>query len=539
MMLLIGFAFLAGIVTVLSPCILPVLPVILAGTVGGGKARPWGIITGFVLSFSVFLLTLSALVQVLGLSADVLRWLAAGVILAFGLVLVVPVLKDWFSQAMTKLTAPKSAGLSKPKSGFWGGLVLGSGLGLVWTPCVGPIMASVTTLALSNSLDAGAVLITFAFALGTALPMIAIMLGGRGLLNRLPLLTQNSGRIQRGFGILMLAAGIALVTGLDRQLQTWVISTFPEYGTGLTSLENNPAVQKELELRQNSTQPDPAADKINLLDFSSGGDWFNSPPLLPADLKNKVVLVDFWTYSCVNCLRTLPHLQNLQRHYAALGLVIVGIHSPEFAFEAQSDNLKTALRDLGVTWPVVQDNEFRLWRAYNNQYWPAHYLFDRQGKLVTSHFGEGRYAETETLVRGLLGEEALKLPVAEGQTAERLTPGRTPETYLGSDRSGVPEWSTSGPVRQFPEYLELAAGSTLSLEFSARTVYLVLAPEDGLGQATVTFEGKPAATVDVQAGQLIIGENRLYTLFQAPTAVQGTIKVHAGHKIRAYAFTFG
>ncbi|NNM66939.1 MAG: cytochrome c biogenesis protein CcdA [Spirochaetales bacterium] len=249
MFVLIVFAFLAGVVTILSPCVLPILPVILSGSIGAGKLRPWGIIVGFIVSFTVFTLTLSAIVQAFHVSADVLRWVAAGLIFVFGVVMVVPQLKDLFLMAATRLTSRATQTPRKKTGGFWSGVVLGFSLGLVWTPCVGPIMASVITLALSQTVDLGAVLITLSYTTGTSLPLLLIVLGGRGLLNRFPSLTKNTGKIQRVFGVLMILTAVALFTGADRMIQTWLLETFPQYGSGLTSLEHQKAVQNALEAR--------------------------------------------------------------------------------------------------------------------------------------------------------------------------------------------------------------------------------------------------------------------------------------------------
>ncbi|MBN2736376.1 MAG: sulfite exporter TauE/SafE family protein [Spirochaetales bacterium] len=317
MLVLIFFAFLAGIVTVLSPCILPVLPVVLSGSVGEGKSRPWGIITGFIISFSFFTLTLSTIVQWLGVSPDVLRWVAAVVVLIFGLIMVVPPLKMLFSQFVSRMLAKRKTSAKKDaRQGFGSGLTLGISLGLVWTPCVGPIMASVITLSLTANVDFGSVIITIAYSLGTAIPLFLIMQGGRGLLKRFPFFTRHSEKIQKIFGILMIVTAITLVTGLDRRFQSFVLDIFPGYGQGLTAIENNQAVQEELKnLGESDKKNDGETDDLSYDSLSLGGNWFNSPELDPEDLKGKVVLIDFWTYSCINCIRTLPYLKAWDEKY--------------------------------------------------------------------------------------------------------------------------------------------------------------------------------------------------------------------------------
>jgi len=566
MLLLIAFAFAAGVVTVLSPCILPVLPVVLSGSVGGGKARPWGIITGFTLSFTTFTLTLSALVQALGINPDLMRWIAAGLILVFGVVLVVPLLKDWFSGWSTQLlsrTTTATVPGKKPRAGFWGGLVLGLGLGLVWTPCVGPIMASVITLALTRSVDAGGLLITLSYSLGTSVPLFLIMQGGRTLLNRFPWFTRHSSGIQRGFGVLMVMTSVALFTGADRTFSSWLLTTFPSYGSGLTSLENQAAVRDELAKRQKGETPlpgvtAPATDPLSL----GQGAWINSDPLTLDGLKGKVVLVDFWTYSCINCVRTLPYLRAWYDRYHSKGLEIVGVHSPEFAFERSETNVRQAVKELKVTWPVVQDNGFGIWNAYQNQFWPAHYLYDRTGALVETHFGEGVYAETEAAIAKALGEPVAgpvvvsdAIPIAEGT--------KTPETYLGygrGERFASPEdvapdqeakytiptdlrpdhWAYSGPWKIRKDGAEGGAGSSLALRFQGQRVYLVIHPVPGkTGSARVVVDGLPVTGGDVRGGVLTPDTDRLYQVVDQKSPSGGLLRVDFSGPVVVFAFTFG
>lgn len=550
MLLLMGFAFLAGVVTVLSPCILPVLPVVLSGGISGGKARPWGVITGFIASFTVFTLTLSALVQALGLNPDLLRWISAGLIALFGVVLVVPALKDAFLAWTTRLvTRSSTVKPSKPSGGYWAGLVLGLGLGVVWTPCVGPIMASVITLALSSSVDASSVLITLAYTVGTAIPLFLVMNGGRALLQRVPWLTRNSSGIQRAFGVLMLFTALALFTGADRAFSSWLLQVFPSYGSGLTAIENQDAVKAELTRRTPSikvSQEDP-------LTLGQGA-WINSDPLTLGGLKGKVVLVDFWTYSCVNCVRTLPYLRDWYAKYHDKGLVIVGVHSPEFAFERSESNVRQAMSELKVTWPVVQDNAFGIWNAYRNQYWPAHYLYDRDGKLIQTHFGEGAYAETEAAIAKALGTPVAAstvsaVPVSDGP--------KTKETYLGYGRGAnfsSPEWHADVTADKSVQYSvpELktdhwafggrwtvgressrgGAGSSLVLSYQGARVYLVMSPVGKPVNVKVSVDGKPLPSITVES-------DRMYNPVDLPSQASGLLKLEFDGPVQVYAFTFG
>jgi cytochrome c biogenesis protein CcdA/thiol-disulfide isomerase/thioredoxin len=576
MALLLAFAFLAGIVTVLSPCILPVLPVVLSGSVGGGKTRPWGIISGFIFSFSVFTLTLSGITRALGIPADVLRYVAAATVMLFGAIMVLPFLKDRFSAFASAVASAVASKKGKnPDSGtagkgYWSGFALGVSLGLVWTPCVGPIMASVISLSLSGQTDSGSVFITLAYAAGTAIPLFLIMKGGRGLLNRFPLLSRNTDKVQKAFGLLMILTALALFTGADRSFQSWVLDIFPGYGSGLTALEERDSVRTALAARTEEAPvlvPDfsPRAGSPSSPDPLSlgSGVWINSGALSSADLRGKVVLVDFWTYSCINCVRTLPWLRAWNERYAAEGLVIIGVHSPEFAFERSEANVRKAVSDLVVTWPVVLDNDFEIWQAFSNRYWPAHYLYGRDGKLVQTHFGEGAYEETERLIQELLGSSGNFVSGTISGSVP-ITKDRSPETYLGygrGERLSSPEelsrdaqaryslpvaglesdhWGFEGNWTLSSESSVSEAGSALAFRFKAAKVYLVINPLPGeSAEILVSVDGVPVTTVDAKNGSLLLDSDRLYTLFDNQDPVAGTIRLDFFGRAEVYAFTFG
>lgn len=569
MALLIGFAFLAGMITVLSPCVLPVLPVVLSGTVTTGRYRPVGIIIGFVATFTAITLVLSALVRAVGLDPDVLRIVAAVTILLFAAVLVVPALKDRFMATASSLASRASARRLPVQGtvaagrfpGLGPGLATGASLGLVWTPCVGPIMASVITLAVTQAVDFGAAIITFSYAAGTAIPLMAVMLGGRSLIKRFPAFTAKLPAIQRVFGVLMIITGVAILTGWDRRFQTAVLRAFPQYGSGLTGIEDNPQVRQALESRQPSATGAAAEPDLSGADVltRTRGEWFNSPPLTLAGLKGKVVLIDFWTYSCINCQRTIPYLAAWNRAYAADGLVIVGVHSPEFAFERDPSNLKQAMADLGVTWPVVQDNDFGIWNAFKNRYWPTKYLFDRTGRLVSSHAGEGAYEDTERMIQALLGRSSGPTTSAEVSAAV-VTQGRTPELYLGKERAGehqVPqtmdgtgqlrmerqpkanEWGLTGSWRQEGEYAESTGEGSITLHFMAKDVFAVITPVSAeSGEISVEVNGGKLETQDVRSGTLKVDSDRLYHLVGLKDSTEGTLVLRPKGPVRIYTFTF-
>jgi cytochrome c biogenesis protein CcdA/thiol-disulfide isomerase/thioredoxin len=582
---LLGFAFLAGLITILSPCILPVLPIVLAGSAGGGRARPLGVIAGFVASFTFFTLSLTAIVRALGVSADLIRYVAVAVIVAAGVVMLVPKLRDAFELAVSRIASRAPTSRKVGGAGFWSGLPIGLGLGLLWTPCVGPIMASVISLALTTRVDGGAVFLTLAYTLGTSIPMLAVMLGGRALLTRIPSLARNMAKIQRGFGAVMILVGVGVGFGLDRRIQTALLTAFPNYGAGLTAIESTGVVREALKARQVSATPTVAADPGAPTDlFAGGGDgnpesgmlgdygrapeivtegpWLQGSPVSLQDLRGKVVLLDFWTYSCINCVRTIPYLQAWHQAYADKGLVILGVHTPEFEFEKNPANVERAMRQLGVTWPVVLDNDWKQWRAYHNQYWPAKYFIDAEGRVRYYHFGEGDYEVSEMMIQALLREAGATVGGLVSAQDGRNT-ARTPETYLGYRRTtgfaSAPqpvrdtytaylperaprngEWNLNGTWKMTGEYVVPAEGGTLELGFMARNVFLVIEPEESGGQIEVMVDDKRSLdTPDVTEGRLTAPASRLYQLVGLRRAGNHRLRLEVQGALRLFAFTFG
>ncbi len=588
MIVLLPFAFLSGIVTILSPCILPVLPLVLSGSVGG-KGRPFGVIAGFVASFSVFTLILSSLVQALNISPDALRVAAVVFVLFFGLVMLVRRLRHAFEMVASRMARSGSQGQSQ-SSGFVGGVLVGLSLGLIWTPCVGPIMASVISLAVTQSVDGGAVSIILAYSLGTSIPMLAIMLGGRRLVNRVPLLARSPDKVQRVFGVLMIVVAVSVGLGWDRTFQAAVLSIFPNYGSGLTGFESTTAVRDALSARSESLSGgimtsgsapikfEPAPQDGQLADLGAApelvtsGEWFNIDALGDVaqdgvitmdDLRGKVVLVDFWTYSCVNCIRTLPHLRSWYEAYGDDGFVIIGVHTPEFAFERGSDNVRRAIEELGVNWPVVLDNDYVQWRAYDNRYWPAHYFIDAVGQVRYFHFGEGEYDTSEKVIRALL-EEAGRLSTDRAlATPEMNLKSRTAETYLGYGRAlslrsdvnpvndepvlyrpverlGNGEWTLSGRWTITSEYIVPQNSGSLELSFRAQDVYLVIEPTGRADRIEVHVDGKAVRdTADVRNGTLVPNGSRLYHLLHQSESGSHVLRLDVRGELRLFAFTFG
>lgn len=580
MILLVTFAFLAGIVTILSPCILPILPIVLSSTIGGvdtGKSRPFGVVVGFILSFTFFTLFLSTIVRLSGIPADSLRLFSVIVIALFGVSFLIPQFQILLEKLFSKLANFVPRG--NTKTGFFPGVVIGLSIGLLWTPCVGPILASVISLAITGIVTLDAFFITFAYALGTAIPMFAIMIGGRQLLQKVPWLLSNTANIQKGFGVVMIVTAIAIFFNLDRQFQTYILKTFPQYGVGLTQFEDNATIKEELKkINQQPINPQDMGKPLSDMNLSKGpvapeiipgGEWFNPPTPEASEgqvlksLRGKVVLIDFWTYSCINCIRTLPYLRSWWEKYEDDGLVIIGVHSPEFEFEKNPDNVEKAINDFGLTYPIVQDNDFATWRAYSNRYWPAKYIVDKDGLVRYTHFGEGAYDETERVIQELLNETG-KTTSEKIENSSYDIYSRTPELYLGYLRMeylASPEYVSrntkavytglenipqnyfvfDGEWTVMPEYSAPSKGATLRLNFESKEVFLVARPKNGTGQMKVLVDGKAQYFgADVKDGVVTVDSDRLYKLIMLEAPGRHILELQFDdNNIEVYAFTFG
>jgi cytochrome c biogenesis protein CcdA/thiol-disulfide isomerase/thioredoxin len=540
MLLLLAIGFVAGVVTALSPCVLPVLPIVLAG--GATGRRPLAIVAGIVLSFTVFTLFAAWLLDLLGLPDDLLRNLAIALLFLVALSLLVPQVAEWLARPLQFLT--RRSGGDKG-----GGFLLGASLGLVFVPCAGPVLAAVTVIAARRDVGLDSLLLTLAYAVGAAVPMLAIAFAGQRAARAF---RANATTVRRVSGVLVAGAALAIAFGVDRNLQT----ALPGYTESLQQrFERSEAAQRELRELTGGRDPEATGGGTETLedygpapDFHGVTRWLNSEPLTLRGLRNRVVLVDFWTYSCINCLRTLPYIRAWDERYRDAGLTIVGVHSPEFAFERVESNVRENVRKLGVRYPVALDNDFVTWQSWRNQYWPAKYLIDKRGHVRYYHFGEGDYAETEEAIRTLLGADA---PDASG-LADKSPHGQvTPESYVGYerfDRNGGDRIVKDKPYAYtFPRGLSenelalsgiwtvqgeravagLSAG--LRMQYRARDVYLVLT---GTGTVEVLVDGKRERLVRVRA-------DRLYTLVDRPRIGDHLLELHLTPGLAAYAFTFG
>lgn len=582
MILLIVFAFLAGVITILSPCILPVLPIVLSSTIGSreiGKARPMGVVTGFVLSFTFFTLFLSTIVRFSGISADALRLVSVFVIAGFGLSLLIPQLQLFMERLFSRLAGfmPSSTTKTGPLAGkqdFWSGILVGVSLGLLWSPCVGPILASVISLAITGTVSLSAVAITLAYSFGTAVPMFLVIYGGQNLLKKAPWLLANTPRIQKVFGFIMVITAVGILYNVDRKFQTYIINTFPQYGAGLTKFEDIEPIRKQItklggKAVNKADMGKPAYEMLNpkgekAPEIIPGGIWLNSRPLTLAQLKGKVVVVDFWTYSCINCQRTMPYLRAWHKKYHDKGLVIIGVHSPEFEFEKDESNLARAIADFDLQYPIVQDNNFDTWRAYNNRYWPAKYFIDKEGFIRYTHFGEGAYDESERVIQELLAETGVADVFSEIDNPFYQNFSKTPETYLGFGRLagfaspedikrdasavytvpaglGENQIAFQGSWFVMEEYANPQKDAKLFLDFESKEVFLVMRSKGSPAKVKIFLDDVVQNFgEDNHGGVVTVDSDRLYKLIKLQVAGRHILRLEfIDGNTELYAFTFG
>ncbi len=589
MVLLTLFAFVAGAATALSPCVLPVLPVALAAGATGGRRRPLGVVTGLALSFTFATVALVYLISALGLPDGLLRTFAIVVLIVFGLSLLAPAasarLETWLSRFTPQGTAREGAG-------FGSGLVVGAGLGLVYAPCAGPILAGVITVSASQPFTGGRLLVALAYGLGSAVTLYVLMLGGRRVTARL---ARRSAAFQMAMGGLMVLVALAMLANLDTRFQTTIATKLPSFLVNPTEgLEKTASAKRALADVRGERNGRPAgfttsapeqpgvpaasAARESALpvlgtapEFVGNQEWFNTPgdkPLTLAGLRGRVVLVDFWTYSCINCLRTLPHLRAWDAKYRSRGLTIVGVHTPEFPFEKSAGNVRSAIGQNDLKYPVAQDNDFATWNAYGNQYWPAEYLIDARGRVRFHAVGEGDDERKEAAIRSLLverGATPLGDPTRTRAEVATDTP-TTPESYLGAARAarflpsppeagrhdfgprkvaGLPpdhlRYSGRWTIRE--DSASAGAGAALDLRFSAKRVFLVLGSPGRARDVRLLLDGRPVtareAGEDVRDGRVRVGFQRLYRLIDLPKARSGTLTVVPQAGVQGYAFTFG
>lgn len=593
MLLLLGFALIAGAATGLTPCVLPVLPGLLAASSTGGRRRPLAIVAGLVVTMVLVIVGVASLLDGLGFGNQFLRNFAIVVLALFGLSLLVPPLSRALERPLAAASrfGPRSSG-----TGVLSGLAVGGALGVVCAPCAGPILGAVISVSATQGASSRVVAVAVAFGLGLGMTLLLIASGWRKLAGRL----LRAGRhmtAQRALGAVMLLTSFAIYQMLDVRLTTALAGHFPSFLVSPTEgLESSGAIRAQLDrihgpAKFDSTHATPAQRHAGATvavaipgvqtpplpslgqapEFTGTQQWFNTPggrPLPLAALRGQVVLVDFWTYTCINCIRTFPYLKALYAKYHKDGFEIVGVHTPEFSFEHEAGNVAAAIEQSGLRYPVVQDNNYATWNAYGNQYWPADYLIDANGVVRYTHFGEGDYAQGEAAVRELLAQagraRTLGLPAhAQGTaTANELA---TPETYLGAEKAHgfLPALPTAGlhrypglqrlPLNAFSfgglwreesERATAVSSATLTANIHAQHVYLVLSSsEDRPRHIRLLLDGRPITPhqsgADVHNGVLTVRSQRLYSLVSLPSAQTHILTLELNPGISGYAFTFG
>jgi len=558
--ILLVVALLAGVVTGLSPCVLPVVPVFAAGgAMGGSRWRPVGIIAGMVLTFSIVTLAGSSLLSFLGLPQDFLRDLGIAVLFVLGASLIFPQLGYLIEKPFARL-APQHETRSR------NGILLGAGLGLVFVPCAGPVLAAVTVVSATHKVGLQAIVVTICYALGAAVPLLVVAYLSRRAMSRVRSLRRGAPRLRQAAGVLIVASAAVILFGSLQSLQT----DLPGYATALDSrIEGSGSVAAKLRKLSGEHTLGLAKDGQGLPDRSNPvltdygtaprllklSPWLNTPggrPLSLGALKGKVVLVDFWTYSCINCERTIPHLEAWYRRYSPYGLVIIGVHTPEFPFERAPGNVRRAVKSLGITYPVGIDDTFLTWLTYGTTQWPTEYLIDQAGQLRYVEAGEGNYSETESLIRDLLAATNSWLPPPTDVLNRTPTETTTPEIYLGSFglqfNAGPTVIYGKTATYTFPLEIPLdyiafqgtwanngnaaisRARAALRLYFQAKDVYMVLG---GQGKIHLLLDGRPLATLEVS------GYPKNYTLITGSTFRKGLLQLELPPGISAYDFTFG
>ena len=594
MPLLLLFALIAGAGTAITPCVLPVLPALLSAGAVGGRRRPLGIVIGLAVTFTIAVVALAQLVKGIGLASGAARTVAIVVLLAFGVVLLIP-------EAAARIQAPLSRlarfGPRTRGTGFRSGLAVGAALGFVCAPCAGPILAAVTSVSASSGASAQVVAVALAYAIGLSAVLLLYALGGRVVLDRV----RRSVRghiVERTLGAVLILTGVAMAANLDVRFEELLArNNLPAFLVDPTrALENSGAVQHRLaSLRPASrfaqrqleagTKPTPYKSGVsipgvktprlselgNAPDFADTQRWFNTPggrALTLAGLRGHVVLVDFWTYTCINCLRTLPFLKGLYATYHRYGLEIVGVETPEFTFERNASNVAQAIRSDGLRYPVVQDNDYGTWNAYQNEFWPAEYLIDAHGQVRHTQFGEGDYLKSEAAVRELLYEAgAHNLP--SPMSAHAIMPSAglaTPETYLGTERAqgfvqapekgvhfyqgvsgrlGPNAFALHGTWRVGSQSASpVSAGALIQAHFQAAHVYLVMTSAGHAPRRVqVLLGGHPIAAhsagSDVRGATVTVKGQRLYSLVSLPSAQSHELTLKIPPGVSAYDFTFG
>lgn len=573
-MSLIIIGLLGGLITGISPCILPVLPVIFLtggaqsarfdgeGPASAARSRPYLVILGLVISFTLVTLLGTLLLGLLNLPQDVIRWVGIAVLVLIGLGLIVPRIERLLERPFQRLASRRE--VRNQGSGFGVGLALGT----VFVPCAGPVLAAIIVAGATGRIGADTVLLTVSFSIGVAIPLLFFALAGRGLVQRIRAFRARERGIRIAAGVAMLALAVGLAFDVPQRLQRLI----PDYTAQLQrDLTDNPEARDALDLgglvNEENKDLDQCSNGAAALESCGTAPsikgieaWLNTPngaPVRIDALRGRVVLVDFWAYSCINCQRSIPHVVAWDAAYRDAGLSVIGVHSPEYAFEKDAANVAAGARDFGITYPVALDNTLSTWTNYRNRYWPAHYLIDADGVVRHVAFGEGNYAATEKLIRELLQDADSQVVLPSETEVDDRTPEsdtRTRETFLGSSKevnyAGDRDYAAGEADYEFPStqaadtfslerrwnvQTQFATpvtpdGGSIRLSFRAAEVRMVLGGE---GTVVVRLEGGGERTVQVS------GTPRSYAVFEGDGVVSGTLDAEVSAGVQVYSFTFG
>ena len=582
-MILFVLSYLGGVLTIISPCILPVLPFVFARAEQPFVRSGLPLLLGMAATFAV----VASIATVAGgwvvHANEYGRWVAVVVLAIFGIALLFPSLSDRLTRPFVAAGARLSESAGSGGRSVWPSFLLGVATGLLWAPCAGPILGLILTGAALNGASVQTTLLLLAYAAGAATSLaVALLLGGR-VFSAMKRSLGAGEWVRKGLGVAVLLSVVAIAMGVDTGFLTRVslgstagleqnlIDRFGRQPAGggsmSTSMTGKPADATPPAGAENLRPPHPAATA-----------WINSEPLTAASLRGKVVVIDFWTYSCINCLRAIPYVRAWYEKYKDKGLVVIGVHTPEFAFERNTANVQRAVKDLKIGYPVAVDSDYAIWRAFDNNYWPAHYFIDAQGRLRHHHYGEGEYDESERVIQKLLAEAGHRdvdtgvvgISAKGAEMAADESDLKSPETYLGfmraenfaspggvaqeTDRAytapaelALNQWALDGTWNVHDERAVLAApGGRIAFRFHARDLHLVLGTKDGKPvRFKVTIDGKPPGEshgTDVDAeGQGTVDGHRLYQLLRQTGAVQDrTFQIEfLDPGVEAFAFTFG
>ena len=566
MFLLIG-SFIAGMITVLAPCVLPLLPVIIGGSISGkvdDKKRPLIIAASLAVSLIIFTVLLKATTLFIDVSPAVFTAVSGGILIVLGIALFFPNLYDGLIVRLNlQAKSQQLLGQAGGKGKYLGAIITGAALGPVFSSC-SPVYAYIiaTVLPVNFAVAMGYIV---AYVLGLSLMLLLIGFLGQRFLKRIRFIANPKGWFIRTIAVIFVLVGLLIVTGFDKKLQTYVSTHTPfDFDSfSATLIPEGTKTNGEGVLN---------VDAYTAPEFTGLTDWINSKPLTKDDLKGKVVLVDFWTYSCINCIRTQPYLKEWYSTYKDSGFVIVGLHAPEFSFEKNPANVKDAVKKAGLEYPIALDNDFATWNAYQNQYWPGSYLIDKEGKVRRYHGGEGEYKETEQAIRALLGENGGRVPQETTSALNGQVPvsdGQSPETYLGTKRASnfvgtplltagtgtktftpaelkeVDDWTLEGTWDVSEEGIKAVSGSKLRFRFAAKELYFVTAGDGGGKQVQVLLNAQAigqtgSAGSDVRGSSIPVNGAQLYRAVKFKSFQKdATIELIVPEGVQLNVFTFG